>query len=921
MIAVNNNEPVEPKALCYMTTQTNMIVQLMINWYASASGGTPLATTTDNFTLTASEWQWALGTSHAPASGAQFYTVTVQQESCAANNPLQVAMCGAVYTTAIGLVQVGMLINDSGVSTTTPVATGWTHDYGTTAETPLCMDVFHSTGSGVGGDICAGTYGSSVPWAGLTISLSTMAGFAEMAFDDQTLYAMGGCSVPLSVATGGVGGSGGTDNALPPPYQNDGGNGANGASPDGGGGGSGGGYGTGAWTDDNASEFVYSSHTAPLFCMSPLPVRRSGSWEGAVLYGGDIYQYGADGHFDTILVLVITNSSATPAVGVTDTQDNTYQFMKTNTLPDGTKAQTFYCSGANNGGSYTPLVAGVDAINLTHTSAPGDYLVLAYVWRCSQAIDSHSSGEVQTSFTGASGSVSSGTTDNSFGGHFVISFADDGNQTTGLLPLVAVDNENVGTNFGTLFANPGFNTNLVVDTWWQNDISSGGDTFNFTRPASATVDVDVINLHAYVPVGWQYATGAAQYYDGTHHYANEGGNEAVITFSGPRCLLMGKLGPDQGQAWVQLDGGAWTTIDNYSPNPQYQQVIYDTGAVPNTTHTITVLTLGRGNASSTNTFIDLDGYQTVTGGAGLNGVTLTGGAANAPYAGAGGNGGANAAGSNGGLGSGGGGASSTSGTKTGGSGGAAEIVLTYFSSLPQFKTAILHRPSLDGSTTLNPYIACASQAVPTNDQVQSLDSGTLAHFQGTYSMMVAAASWNNPSAQRTITVTVNEYERLGGSITATQSITLAFTPNSPPPGMGNGIITVGELTLPMKAIPPDNDQAVYFVSVNSGNPLDTIQDVMMIDTQGQTVYINETTGLTYAQYFVDEPTPDADIGLTLGSQYDRSYAISVLDQAYPSGGPLTVEPGDNVLFAYCYEGAPALIANYFPRYYIDRPTS
>jgi hypothetical protein len=112
---------------------------------------------------------------------------------------------------------------------------------------------------------------------------------------------------------------------------------------------------------------------------------------------------------------------------------------------------------------------------------------------------------------------------------------------------------------------------------------------------------------------------------------------------------------------------------------------------------------------------------------------------------------------------------------------------------------------------------------------------------------------------------------------------------------------------------------VYFVSVTSTNTSDLIQDVIMIDTMGQTIYINES--IDYAQYFVDEPTPDVDLGLVLGSQYDRPYAISVLDSAFPSGGPLTVEPGDNILFAYCYEGAPALIANYFPRYYIDRPVS
>jgi hypothetical protein len=183
-------------------------------------------------------------------------------------------------------------------------------------------------------------------------------------------------------------------------------------------------------------------------------------------------------------------------------------------------------------------------------------------------------------------------------------------------------------------------------------------------------------------------------------------------------------------------------------------------------------------------------------------------------------------------------------------------------------------------------------------------------------MMIAAASWNSPSASRTVTVTVNEYERLGGGVTSTQSVSRLLTPNTDAP---NNIVSIGELTLPNKDLPDENSNAVYFVVVNSSNASDTIQDVMMLDTMGQTVFINESTG--YAQYFIDEPFPDKDIGRILGSQYDRPFAISVLDSAFPTGGPITLEPGDNILFAYCYEGAPALQASYFPRYYIDRTVS
>jgi hypothetical protein len=383
---------------------------------------------------------------------------------------------------------------------------------------------------------------------------------------------------------------------------------------------------------------------------------------------------------------------------------------------------------------------------------------------------------------------------------------------------------------------------------------------------------------------------------------------------------MGKQGPDQGKMLVSVDKGAWVTVDNYSPFIAYQQVLFDTGVLANVTHTIEIITTGIGNASSSGAYIDFDGYLVLTAGAGVSGSGSTGGVA-ITGGGAGGNGGTGGAanGSNGGTPGGGGGGGVGSG-KTGGLGGPGQIQLSYTTSLPTFKTLILHRPYIDGSKTLLPYISCATQAVPTNDLVQGIFANLPPHFNGTYSFVIAAAAFNSPSASRTITVTVNEYEDDPAGVlpspTSSSSVSRTLTPSTDAP---NNLVTIGELTLPNKDVPPDNNQAIYYVTVNSTNGADTIQDVMMIDTQGQTIVVNESTG--YPQYFIDEPTPDSDIGRVMASQFDRPYAISCLDQAYPTGGPMTVEPGDNILFAWCYEGAPALSATYFPRYFIDRTAS
>jgi hypothetical protein len=74
-------------------------------------------------------------------------------------------------------------------------------------------------------------------------------------------------------------------------------------------------------------------------------------------------------------------------------------------------------------------------------------------------------------------------------------------------------------------------------------------------------------------------------------------------------------------------------------------------------------------------------------------------------------------------------------------------------------------------------------------------------------------------------------------------------------------------------------------------------------------------------YFIDEPGSDRDLGLVMGSVYDRADAVSVLDRATVSGQGLAVIPdgtGNPYLLAYCAEGAPNVQVSYFPRWFLDR---
>jgi hypothetical protein len=82
--------------------------------------------------------------------------------------------------------------------------------------------------------------------------------------------------------------------------------------------------------------------------------------------------------------------------------------------------------------------------------------------------------------------------------------------------------------------------------------------------------------------------------------------------------------------------------------------------------------------------------------------------------------------------------------------------------------------------------------------------------------------------------------------------------------------------------------------------------------------VNIPTAAANLNYFIDAPAVDRDLGRIMGSDFDRPQAVSVLDNALVSGPPLSVDPGDCLLFAYCVEGAPAFSVSYSPSWWLDR---
>ena len=188
---------------------------------------------------------------------------------------------------------------------------------------------------------------------------------------------------------------------------------------------------------------------------------------------------------------------------------------------------------------------------------------------------------------------------------------------------------------------------------------------------------------------------------------------------------------------------------------------------------------------------------------------------------------------------------------------------------------------------------------------------------------MVAAELLNPGIERTVTVTVTQYEYPGGPSYQTQ-VQRTFSPSGD--GITNGIVVVGQVTLPVKDIAPDNTQGYFtvFITDNESSSGGIIEDLwldcLFLDTVGQTVIVSEARAGAYIAYYLDAPGTNSDIGRILGTNSDRTAAISVMDQCLAiSGGPLTLYPaGDNMLLAYAVEGSPQLALSYVDAWFLDR---
>jgi hypothetical protein len=93
------------------------------------------------------------------------------------------------------------------------------------------------------------------------------------------------------------------------------------------------------------------------------------------------------------------------------------------------------------------------------------------------------------------------------------------------------------------------------------------------------------------------------------HVTSTAGDTATLTVRGTSISWVGYTGPDAGIATVQVDGGAPTEVDMFSPTIKVQQVVFTASGLADANHTLKITATGRKNAQSTAAQVIVDAFD------------------------------------------------------------------------------------------------------------------------------------------------------------------------------------------------------------------------------------------------------------------------------------------------------------------------
>lgn len=218
-----------------------------------------------------------------------------------------------------------------------------------------------------------------------------------------------------------------------------------------------------------------------------------------------------------------------------------------------------------------------------------------------------------------------------------------------------------------------------------------------------------------------------------------------------------------------------------------------------------------------------------------------------------------------------------------------------------FTDMIVHRPPVDQNPDLTILAGLGLTGGTYNVTVPAAN----ANYNGRSYTVVALMS-SAPGSARTITATFTQ--KIGATVIG------GPTDVDLPTSSGAFLQVIGSIELPLVETPPENQSDTLTIALSSTGA-DVFTDVLLLDTQGQTVITRGDPPGTVAQW-IDAPGPLADVGQVYGAAtLDRTQAYSIrADVIALDGGPMLFDPGDNRLLVASAQGAPNVAVTYPARW-------
>jgi hypothetical protein len=218
-----------------------------------------------------------------------------------------------------------------------------------------------------------------------------------------------------------------------------------------------------------------------------------------------------------------------------------------------------------------------------------------------------------------------------------------------------------------------------------------------------------------------------------------------------------------------------------------------------------------------------------------------------------------------------------------------------------FSSFIVHRPPQ--MTPITGIPSTSEAMVPLNG-TSGVSYTVAGRYEGTYDIYLSVLP-TSASGARTYTVTIAQ----GGQGIA---LTVTVTPTPSVAQYVHLIPSTGPLSLPVLNYPPDASSPTTF-TVTSTVTGDTIQDLLLLDTAGQSIV---AMGFTAAEnVWIDAPTvAQSDGNIYAGSS--RAAALSIEPQVtgLAGPGPALINPGANAITAHCPTEDLNLTLTYAPRW-------